>query len=174
MNLKQHLLDRNLKWNWEEIAKYCIKHPESIQDIVNFCMDEEVRIQQNAGAVLGKIVDYDTNVLKPYLNQIVEQLLQNPHDAVKRATMRVFQTAYLDEDYEGELFEFVINALKSPDEAIAIKAFGMTVARRICQKYPELAAELIPRIEILVEQKASAGIVNRGEKELKILRNLAH
>jgi hypothetical protein len=65
-----------------------------------------------------------------------------------------------------------IQYLKSPDESIAVKAFGMTSLRRICEKYPELASELIPYIEILVDQKASAGIVNRGEKELKKLREL--
>ena len=55
---------------------------------------------------------------------------------------------------------------------IAIKAFGITVARRICEKYPELANELIPYVEVLVDQKPSAGIVNRGEKELKKLAEI--
>jgi hypothetical protein len=57
-------------------------------------------------------------------------------------------------------------------EPIAIKAFAMTVARRICEKYPELITELIPIIELLVEQKISAGLNSRGGKELQLLYKL--
>jgi hypothetical protein len=77
------------------------------------------------------------------------------------------------EGLEGEVFEKGIQYLKSPEESIAVKAFSMTSLRRICKKYPELSSELIPYIEILVDQKASAGIVNRGQKELKLLRALS-
>lgn len=172
MNLRQHLLDRNLKWNWDEIAKYCVKHPKTIIQVVNFTMDEEVHVQQNAGAVIGKIVDLDRKILTPYLVTMVSNLTRNPHDAVKRATLRVFQFSEIPEEVEGELFEYVIATLKSLEEPIATKAFGMTAARRICERYPELANELIPLIEIIVEEKLSAGLVNRGQKELKILRRL--
>lgn len=172
MNLRQHLLDRNLKWNWDEIAKYCVKHPESIKEVVEFTMDHEVHVQQNAGAVIGKIVDLDRKILTPYLETMVSNLSNNPHDAVKRATLRVFQFSEIPEEVEGELFEYIIKALKSLEEPIAIKAFGMTAARRICERYPELVNELIPLIEIIVEEKLSAGLVNRGQKELKILRRL--
>lgn len=172
MDLKKHLLDRNLKWNWDEIAKYCVKHPERIKDLVSFCTDENVHIQQNAGAVIGKLVDHDHKILAPYSEALVLSLQKEPHDAVKRAIMRVFQWADIPEEVEGELFEFVINALKSQEEAIAIKAFGMTVARRICERYPELASELIPYLEIIMEERPSAGLVNRAGKELKRLRKL--
>lgn len=153
---------------------YCLKNPKVTEQIVHYCLDEEVHVQQNAGAVLGKLIDHDKHILDPHLEQIVLNLEKNPHDAVTRATLRVFQWAKIPEAVEGELFEFIINALKSSEEPIAIKAFGMTVARRICEKYPELAQELIPHIELLVEQKASAGLVNRGKKELKKLYALSN
>lgn len=172
MDLRKHLLDRNLKWNWDEIAAYCIKNPSAIQQIVDYCEDPEVHVQQNAGAVLGKLIDLDKKILDPYAKQIVDLLEKDIHDAVKRAIMRVYQWAEISEEVEGELFEFVINALKSQEAPIAIKAFGMTVARRICEKYPELAAELIPYLEIIVDERPSAGMVNRAEKELKKLRQL--
>jgi hypothetical protein len=89
-------------------------------------------------------------------------------------TVRFCQSVEVPENVEGELFEKGITYLKSAEEPIAVKAFAMTALRRICEKYPELAAELIPHIEILVEEKASTGIVNRGEKELKLLRKLCN
>lgn len=172
MDLKKHLRDRNLKWNWDAIAGYCIQHPTSIKLILDYCLDEEIIIQQNAGAVLGKIIDQDKKALFKHQARFIEILRTNPHDAVKRGIMRVYQWLKIDEEIEGELFDFIIKYLNNPEEAIAIKAFGMTAARRICQKYPELTNELIPYIETLVEQKLSSGIINRGQKELKILRRL--
>ena len=172
MDLRKHLLDRNLKWNWDEIAKYCVAHPKSVQQIVDYCLDETIHVQQNAGAVIGKLIDHDKNILNPYLVQLVNHLNHNPHDAVKRAVMRVFQYAPIPEEVEGALFEYVLNALNSREAPIAIKAFGLTVARRICEKYPELANELIPMVEIILEEKPSAGMVSRAKKEMKKLAKL--
>ena len=174
MDLRKHLLDRNLKWNWDGIATYCVKNPSAIQQIVDYCQDEEVHVQQNAGAVLGKLIDHDKELLDAYATQIVSLIEKDVHDAVKRAVMRIYQWAEISEEIEGELFEFVINALKSQEAAIAIKAFGMTVARRICEKYPELAAELIPYLEVIIEERPSSGMVNRAEKELKNLHKISN
>jgi hypothetical protein len=48
----------------------------------------------------------------------------------------------------------------------------MTVVRKIAEKYPELALEAIHQIEILVRENYSAGVVNRGSKELQKLRQI--
>ena len=172
MDLKVHLRGRNLKWNWDSISKYCVDHPKSIHQILDYCVDKEVILQQNAGAVLGKIIDLDKQVLIQHLPQMMENLKLEPHAAVKRATMRVMQFIEISEEVEGEVFDVAMRYLRSADEPIAVKAFAMTAARKICQRYPELANELIPIIEVLVEQKVSSGILNRGQKELRILRKL--
>ena len=172
MDLKQHLRGRNLKWNWDSISKHCIQHPKDIEQILAYCVNEEVILQQNAGAVLGKIIDLDKKVLLKHQRRMIDNLKLNPHDAVKRATMRVYQWLEIDEEIEGELFDLIIKYLANPEEAIAVKAFGMSAGRRICEKYPELANELLPYVEVLVEQKLSSGVVNRGEKELRLLRKL--
>jgi hypothetical protein len=172
MDLKPHLRGRNLKWNWDSITKHCVENPSSIEDVLAYCTDEETIIQQNAGAVLGKIIDLDKKILIQYEQRILDLLGTDPHDAVKRAAMRVFQFIEIDEEVEGQLFDTAMTYVNNPEEAIAVRAFGMTAARRVCEKYPELANELLPPIEVMVDQKLSSGIVNRGEKELKILRKL--
>lgn len=172
MDLKKHLIGRNLKWNWDAICVYLIKHPHQIPELISFCQDEETIVQQNAGAVLGKLVDHDKKVLNPYQKEITQLLNIELHDAVYRAVMRVFQLIEIDEEVEGYLYDAVIRFLRNPEAPIAVKAFGMTAGRRICEKYPELAQELYPIIETLVDQKLSAGIVSRGKKVLRILSTL--
>lgn len=172
MDVQLALRGRNLNRNWKGIAQYYVQHSNQIGELIAFCEHDEVIIQQNAGAVLGKLIDHDKNILDIHVCQLVQLLQKEVHDAVKRAVLRVLQFAQLNEDCLGELFDFIIQALASQTDPIAIKAFGMTVGRRICECYPELANELMPQIEILVEQKVSAGIVNRGKKEMKKLAEI--
>lgn len=172
MDLRKHLLDRNLKWNWDEIAKYCLRNPKDVRQIVEYCRDENEHVTKNAGAVIGKLIDYDKSILDPYLEELVKILHENRHDAVKRGITRVFQYASCPEESEGDLFDWVISALQSMEEAVAVKAFGMTAARKICEKYPELAGEMIPLLEMIIYENPSAGLENRAKKELKKLLKL--
>lgn len=173
MDLKKHLRGRNLKWNWDSIRDYVLTNPALVIDLIQYCKDEETIVQQNAGAVLGKIVDKDKVLLKPHQQTLIEVLKTNPHDAVKRAIMRIFQLMEISAEVEGEVFDLAVQYLQDAEEPIAVKAFSMSSARKICVKYPDLAPELTGIIEILVEAKSSTGIVSRGKKELQILASLS-
>ena len=172
MNLESKLRDRNLKWNWDKIAAFVIENPQHLKKLVEFALKGEKIIRQNACAVLGKITDKDKIIASPYYGTIIQHLATNPIDAFKRNTLRIFQTCDIPEEQEGFLFDTSLKYLKSLEEPIAVKAFSMTSARRIAEKYPELAEELLHQIEILVEEKVSAGITARGNRESKILRKL--
>ena len=167
--LKESLRRRNLKWNWDSIAGECVANPVQISQLLEFCTDAEVVIQQNAGAVLGKIIDLDQEVLVSHLPRILGNLKADPHDAVKRATMRVLQTIEIPESVEGEVFDLAMRFLSDFQEAIAIRAFSMTTARRLCQRYPPLRSEVLPIVREMIEQKPSTGLLSRARKELKLL-----
>lgn len=122
--------------------------------------------------VVSLLSESNPEVIHPYLEKMIDGLNFNSPDAYKRIVMRIFQTIDVPEKCEGKFFDLGISFLSKMDEPIAVRAFGMTALRRICEKYPELRHELIPHIEKLVTEKVSAGIINRGEKELKRLRKL--
>ena len=172
MNLKERLQGRNLKWNWDAIASDIIQHTKMIDELINFSFKGEKIEKQNAAAVIGKICDQDKKILDPYLEILFNHLETNPIDAVKRSTIRIFQFTNIPESIESELFDLSLAYVTSIDEPIAIKAFGITVARRICEKYPELSNELIPIVEIIKKEKISSGMTNRAKHELKKLRKI--
>jgi hypothetical protein len=169
VNLKERLQDRNLKWNWDEIAGFIIQHPEMINELIDFSFHGEKIEKQNAAAVIGKICDQNKAFLTPYLETLFHHLETNPIDAVKRSTIRILQFTDIPESIEGELFDLALSYITSLDELIAVKAFAMTVARRICEKYPELSNELIPIVETIQKEKISSGMTNRAQHELKKL-----
>jgi hypothetical protein len=172
MNLRDQLLKENSKKNWQLVAKTIGTDKQLFRELMDLYFNDVYRVVQRATQVISDISDEYPELLKPYLSKMVDHLEHGSIDAVRRNTMRIFQFCDVPEEKEGELFEKGIEFLKSAEAPIAIKAFSMTALRRICEKYPELADELIPHIEILVEENASTGLVNRGEKELAKLRKI--
>ena len=172
MDIAQHLLIENSKQNWDEVVAYVGEDPERMAELAALFFSDQMRLVQRSSQPFGVVSEKHPALVKPYLIQLVAYLKANPIDAVKRNIMRIFQFCDIPEEIEGELFEWCLTYLKDLNEPIAVKAFSMTVARKICQKYHELVPELMLQIEILVEEKVSKGVVSRGKKELKELRKL--
>lgn len=172
MDIKAKLTEENSRETWQTIADYVGDNEERLAEVMELYFGDDIRLVQRSSQVVSKICNRKVAMVRPYLIEMVNGLSTNPVDAFKRNTLRTFQTSEIPEEVEGELFDHCIEYLKSMDEAIAIKAFGMTVARRICERYPELADEVILPVEILISENYSAGVVNRGKKELKKLLKL--
>jgi len=166
------LLKENSKKNWELIAKRAINNEADLKALMACFFGENYRLNQRSSQCISKIHDIDRTVIEPYFNKMISELHQNSIDAYKRNVLRIFQDAMIPEDSLGQLFDKALAFLLDKGEAIAIHAFAMTVLRRICEQYPELSGEVIPAIEMILDESSSAGVKNRGHKELKKLRKL--
>ncbi len=172
MDYKTHLLKENSKANWSAMADHIGSNPDRFAKAMTLYLNEEYRITQRVSQVIGKVIDKHPQLIEPYFEVLISSLKSNPIDAVKRNTVRMFQTIPIPEKIEGELFDQCMKFIANPQEAIAIRAFSMTVCRRVAKKYPDLALELIPLIEIALEEDKAPGFQNRGKKELNTLRKL--
>lgn len=173
MNLREQILEENSKRNWQLVANYIGDDQQRLTEFMELYFTDVYRVVQRASQIVNILCDRNPEMMHPYLIRMVRALRSDPIDAVKRNVMRTFQFLPIPEEVEGNLFDFALNYLGSSNEPIAVRAFSMTTARRICEKYPELANELIPAIEILVKENISAGLNNRSKKELKKLAKVA-
>ena len=172
MNIANHLLIENSSKIWKEVIDYVGDDTERFNELIQLFFNGDMRIVQRSSQPIGVISEKQPQLIRPYLTQLIDYLKSNPIDAVKRNTMRIFQFIEIPEENEGELFEIGMGYLKDMEEPIAVKAFSMTVLRKICEKYPELAQELVFQIEILVKERVSSGVTNRGGHELKKLKKI--
>mgnify|MGYP000026181545 CR=1 FL=1 len=172
MDIKTLLLKENSKTIWDEVIQYVGEDEERFAALMQLFFSDELRVIQRSSQPISKIAEKQPRLIRPYLIELVTLLKTNPIDAVKRNTMRIFQFIEIPEAVEGDLFDIGLTYLKDAQEPIAVKAFSMTVLRKICEKYPELAPELIMQIEILVKERVSAGVTNRGQHELKRLQKI--
>ncbi len=88
------------------------------------------------------------------------------HDSMKRNTVRLLQQIEIPEKLEGVVMEICFNYVESPKEAVAIKAFSLTILSKLAKKYPEI----IPEIKLLIEEQLthqSAAFKSRAKKFLK-------
>jgi hypothetical protein len=75
--------------------------------------------------------------------------MQEPgvHVAVKRNVIRILQFINIPRELLGDVTTLCFDYLASPNEAIAVRTFSMTVLANIAQKEPDLRNELRLSIE---------------------------
>lgn len=111
-------------------------------------------------------------MILPHLGKLLK-FLRKPgiHDAVKRNTMRLLQYTDIPKRYHGDVIDLCFQYLQDRKEAVAIRAFAMTVVFGIIKQEPDLCKEL----RIILEDEvayASPAFAVRARKILKAMERL--
>jgi hypothetical protein len=116
---------------------------------------------------MGNCAIAHTSFMKKNMGKLVRNLQKpNIHDSIKRNTLRFLQSADIPLKYEGMIMNTCFEYIENPKEAVAIKAFSLTILSRLAKKYPEI----IPEIKLLIEDQApvqTAAFTSRAKKVLK-------
>lgn len=171
MDIKKELLKEHSKAQAVKISNYIGDDPEKFDELITLFLADEYRVTQRASWVLSHCADQYPKLIEPHLEQLILNLKNQVHVAVKRNTVRVLQDVEIPEELLGETADICFTLMQSGEETIAVKVFAMTVLGNICVKFPELKNELIPLIEDQMPY-GSAGFKSRGKKILKNLSKL--
>ena len=88
------------------------------------------------------------------------------HDAIKRNTVRILQHIDIPKKHQGEVMNTCFQYVASPTEAVAIKAFSLTILGNLAKLYPDIW----PEIKLLVEEQLpnqTAAFKSRAARLLK-------
>ncbi len=130
------------------------------------------RLGQRAALPVGYIAESQSELLFPYLEALLQCLDQpNTHNALRRNAVRTLQYFHLPEQVHSLALNTCFALLNKPDEAIAVRVFGMTVLANLCEQLPELAPEVRLTIEKYMPY-GSAGYRSRGRKLIHKLMKL--
>lgn len=172
MNIAKQLLTENSRESWNKVINYVGKNPQRFDEFMQLFLGDDELLVKRTGQPFGAIVEKQHHLITPYFQAIIDNMSRYPIPSVKRNVMRVLQFVDIPEEYDAQLLELGFNFLQSSEEPIAVKAFTMTVLRKICERYPELTNELIHVIEVIVNENISVGVTNRGKKELVKLEKI--
>ncbi|MEP6466637.1 MAG: hypothetical protein ABJB05_10045 [Parafilimonas sp.] len=150
MNLAEEILKEHSKKQCDKIVSWVGNDTDKFNELFNLFLHGEYRITQRSAWPLsycaiahpelmnGNFKKFITNLKKPEL-----------HDSIKRNSIKLLQSVNIPYEYEGDIMEICFRYLASPNEAVAIKAFSLTVLGTLSKKYPEI----IPEIKLLIEDQ---------------------
>jgi len=169
MDIEKQISQNHSKENTILVSKYIGDNPERFEELLNIFMSDDYRQVQRASWIVNTVAESHPGMVTKYLPQIVAQLHEPKHDAVKRNVLRLLQFLEIPENLKEDLINICFDILLSAKEPIAIKVFGMTVLEKATRGIPELQNELA----LIIEDQypyGSAGFKSRANKILKKIK----
>lgn len=167
--LREQLLKGHTKTNCNKIVKWIGDKQDRFDKLFDLFLHGEYRVVQLAGWPLGYcVIEYPALISKHFAKLVKYMNKPGLHDSVKRNAVRLLQFVDIPAKYRGEIMDSCFRYISSPDEAVAIKAFSLTVLEKLSHHYPEIKNELKVIIEDRWEHETAA-FRSRARKMLKQL-----
>lgn len=150
MNLREAILKEHSKAQCDAIVTYIGNDQKKFDELVFLFLNDEYRVVQRAGWPLSYSVISHPQLIRKHLKKIIHHLKKpGIHNAVKRNTIRLLQGVDIPESLQGEVMDICFGYIADPKEAVAVKAFSITVLGNLSKQYPEI----IPEIKLLLEDQ---------------------
>lgn len=176
MTLQELLISELSKRHARELARMTVENPKILDELWTFALSENEPLNWRSAWVIKGIWEQHPALITPLIGDMILALPQLKKDGVKREFLRMIQEYPLPEDEEklGILLNTCFEWLANPMEPIAVKIHSMTILFEIQKIIPEIREELITTVDAAM-QEGSAGIINRGRKTIKAVRqNKSH
>lgn len=162
----------NRNFNAQELAKTILENKLE-NELLIYALSDNQLISNRAIWVLTHCADIEPERIRPFHEILINHLKKNKlHSGVVRSIVRIFQTQPVPEKLQSFMLDKCYDFIKNPSEAIAVRAFAMTVVFNISKPYPELLNELSIVLSHLNIEEESAGIINRAKHTLKDIAKL--
>jgi hypothetical protein len=167
MTLRDQILQEHSRKQMNKIVEWVGSNQQRFDELFKLFMDDEYRVVQRASWPLSYCVKEYPDFIKKHFSKIIKNLLKpGLHDAVKRNTLRLLQYVSIPQKYEGDVMTICFGYVTSHDEAVAIKAFSLSVLERLSIIYPGI----LPEIKLVIEERwnyETAAFKSRASKILK-------
>lgn len=156
----------------EQLAKTILQ--EKLEnELLVYALCENQLVSNRAIWVLTHCSDMEPDRIKPFHEILINHLKNKKlHSGVVRSIVRIFQTQPVPEKLQSYMLDKCFEYIKNPSEAIAVRAFAMSVVFNISKAYPELLNELSIVLNHLNIAEESAGIKNRAKHILNDIKKL--
>lgn len=172
LNIKDELIADIRVFKAPDLAGQILNNNQE-KELIKLALDKDHLLSSRAMWVLGHCSDIDYNRVKPFLSILIDNLKQpNLHNGVVRNTLRLFQKHSVPKKQESFLLDKCFEYIKNPTEAIAVRAFAMTVVFNISKPYPELLDELLMILNDLSVHENGPGIRSRLKNIIKEIHKL--
>jgi len=166
-NLREQILKEHSKAQCTKIVKWVGTSQTRFDALFHLFLNDEYRVAQRSAWPVSYCVMAHPVFIKKHWSKLIKNLQKaNLHDAVKRNSVRLLQDIPIPKKYQGQIMDICFRFVASPTEAVAIKAFSLSVLRQLSKQYPEI----IPEIKLLIEEQLphqTAAFKSRAKSFLK-------
>ncbi len=150
MDLYKELLKRQTLVQCNRIIKYVGADEGRFAELVRFFFLGDTWLTQHAAWPISYCIRQSPSLAKPYFKKFIDHLADpKAHPAAKRNIVRLLQFTVVPKRYQGKLMDCCFQFISSPEEAIAVKAFSLTILGNLSVSYPEI----LPEIKSIIEAR---------------------
>lgn len=170
MNIEKRLAEEHSRTLTMTVVDYISNDKNKFKILMDLFLKGEPKLIQRSAWPLSYVAIAHPELIKPYLGKLIIKLQQeNNHPSVPRNILRIFEEIEIPEKYEGYLVDCCFSILQSETNPIASKAFAITVATKICKKYPDLKSELRLHLEHMQNYPLAPAVKVRIKRAIKEL-----
>lgn len=150
MNLREEILKEHSKEQCKKIVQWVGASQEKSDELFQLFLTGEYRVTQRAAWPLSYCVEAHPAFIKKNFTKLIDNLQKpNLHNSIKRNTVSLLQYVDIPKKLQGKVMDICFNYVASPKEAVAIKAFSLTVPGNLGKLYPGI----LPEIKLLIEEQ---------------------
>jgi hypothetical protein len=170
MNIRDALDAEHSKAQTLRITAFIGGSKKRFAELMAIMTGEDRRLAQRAAWVVNHTAEAQPEVVEPSIGELLANLQRpNLHDAIKRNTMKAMAGFELPEDLAGSAADIAFGFLNSPDEAVAVKVYSMSVLEGLCRREPALVPEVRLSIEHQLPLETKAAFHSRARHVLRAL-----
>jgi len=150
MNLREEILKEHSKEQCNKIVKWIGDSQKRFDELFELFLNDEYRVTQRAAWPLSYSAIAHPGFIKKNFAKLINNLKKPAlHNSIKRNSIRLLQHVNIPGKFHGEVMEICFRYVESPTEAVAVKAFSLTVLSNLSKQYPEI----LPEIKLLIEEQ---------------------
>lgn len=171
MNLRQTILKEHSKVNCTKIVNWVGDSQKRFDELFSLFLNDEYRVVQRAGWPLSYIAIAYPKLIVKHFSKLLKNLHKpGLHTVVKRNTVRLLQEITIPQQFHGVVMNFCFEYISSPDEAVAVKAFSLTILQNLSKQYPDIKQEL----KTIIEDRWDFETAAFHSRARKILKELSY
>jgi hypothetical protein len=147
MDLKKELLKKQTLAQCNRIIKWIGDDKDRFSLLMKLFFKGDYRLTQHAAWPMSYCIRAHPFLSKPYFKKFMDQLYdEKAHPAAKRNIVRLFQYVDIPKKYQGKLMGSCFYFIGSSEEAIAVKAFSLTILENLndfIRKYSQKSKTLL-------------------------------
>lgn len=99
MNIRKEVLDYGSKDQVVKVANFIGSDEKKFAELMNLFFSPNNLHAHRASWVMSHVTDKYPWMINPYLDKLVKNLFNSPGDAIKRNTIRIFQSIEIPEEF---------------------------------------------------------------------------